>query len=274
MSGVKHSGIADVHVRIERKRAGRGVPPHRLASCEAEAATRGMNFGRGGFGSAPTSTECTGRGACAAGLATRMPCVVAGFSPGLRLYEKGTTPMTLVCIPIQAHAPELGRAFTPVSVRTPSLSAPASDGNMSLALFWVLLALVLLIGEVFTVGFVLGALALAAFAAALSAWTGAALWLQILVFALASALLSALARPLSLRFLHPRGAAVQTNTAALVGAEAMVTEPIDPLASTGRVKVRGDHWRAVPENGLPIAPGTRVLVTEVEGATLRVVPHP
>lgn len=143
---------------------------------------------------------------------------------------------------------------------------------MSSELLWLLLTLALVVGEVLTPTFFLGAIALAALVAAGVAWAGGGLVLQVAAFALGSIAFAAAARPFALRFLHS-ATSLPTNVAALIGAEARVVEAIGP-ESLGRVKVRGDDWRAVSEDGLPIDPGTRVLVTEVEGTTLHVVRHP
>lgn len=144
---------------------------------------------------------------------------------------------------------------------------------MSPALLWFLLAAALLVGEIVTPSFFLAALAIAALGAAVAGFVGAGVWLQVLTFAIAAGLSTALARPLAERFLHSGMRSLPTNVAALIGLEARVTEPIEE-GRMGRVKVRGDDWRAVSDDGLPIAAGARVIVTEVEGTTLHVVRYP
>lgn len=145
---------------------------------------------------------------------------------------------------------------------------------MSPELIWFLLAAALLIGEILTPTFFLGALAVAALGGSVAAWVGAGTWLQVLVFALGAGVTSALARPLAERFLHSGTRQLPTNVDALLGAEARVIESIDAATRTGRVKVRGDDWRAISEDGDPIAAGARVIVTEVDGTTLHVAPYP
>ena len=144
---------------------------------------------------------------------------------------------------------------------------------MSPALLWFLLAAALIVGEIFTPTFFLAALAVAAVAAAIGGWLGLGLWIQVLIFAIGAGICTALARPLAERFLHSGVRSLPTNVAALIGAEARVTESIDPNRM-GQVKVRGDDWRAVSEDGNAIPAGSRVIVTEVEGTTLHVVPYP
>ena len=144
---------------------------------------------------------------------------------------------------------------------------------MSPALLWFLLAAALVVGEIFTPTFFLGALAVAALGAAAAGFLGASLLVQVLTFAVAAGIGTALARPLAERYLHSGVRSLPTNVAALIGAEARVTESID-RDRMGRVKVRGDDWRAVSEDGSAIEAGARVIVTEVDGTTLHVVPYP
>jgi len=58
---------------------------------------------------------------------------------------------------------------------------------------------------------------------------------------------------------------------AALGQRALVLTPIAPHVA-GRVRVRGEEWRAVLEDGAsqPIAQGTEVTVTGVDGVTLLV----
>jgi membrane-bound serine protease (ClpP class) len=60
---------------------------------------------------------------------------------------------------------------------------------------------------------------------------------------------------------------VQTGAEGLVGVAAEVVEACDPI---GRVRLRGEIWRARASS--PAAVGERVTVTGVEGLTLEVGP--
>ena len=130
---------------------------------------------------------------------------------------------------------------------------------------WVILAAVLAIGEVVTLGFLLGLLALAAVAAGIVAALGAGLVAQFVVFIAASLASLALIRPVAQRHLRTP-ARIRTGTAALVGAKAVVTERVNDLS--GQVKIGGETWsaRAFME-GQVIEPGARVEVAKIEGAT-------
>jgi membrane protein implicated in regulation of membrane protease activity len=130
---------------------------------------------------------------------------------------------------------------------------------------WFLLAAALAVGEIFTLAFFLGAIALAAAAAGILAAAGVGLALQLVVFAGATAATLLLLRPVALRHLKTP-AALRTGTAALVGARAIVLERVDDTG--GQVRIGGEVWsaRAFFE-GQVLEPGTRAEVAKIEGAT-------
>ena len=130
---------------------------------------------------------------------------------------------------------------------------------------WIVVAAALAAGEIFTLGFFLGPVALAAGLAALIAAVGGGLVFQLVAFIAGSLASLFLLRPIAVRHLRtPR--ALRTGTAALVGARGTVLERVDDLG--GRVKIGGEVWtaRAMFE-GHVIEPGTRVEVGKIEGAT-------
>jgi membrane protein implicated in regulation of membrane protease activity len=130
---------------------------------------------------------------------------------------------------------------------------------------WIVVAVALAAGEIFTLGFFLGPVALAAGLAALIAALGGGIPFQLLAFIAGSLGSLFVLRPIAVRHLQtPR--ALRTGTAALVGARGTVLERVDDLG--GRVKIGGDVWtaRAMFE-GHVIEPGTRVEVGKIEGAT-------
>jgi membrane protein implicated in regulation of membrane protease activity len=132
-------------------------------------------------------------------------------------------------------------------------------------LLWVVLAALLAVGEVLTLGFLLGLLALAAVAAGIVAAVGGGLVIQFLVFILASIASLAVIRPVAKRHLRTP-AQLRTGTAALVGAKGVVTERVDDLS--GQVKIGGEVWSARAYlDGQVIEPGARVEVAKIEGAT-------
>ncbi len=130
---------------------------------------------------------------------------------------------------------------------------------------WIVLAAVLAAGEIFTLSFFLGPVALAAALAAAIAAAGGGIALQLAAFIGGSLASLLVLRPIAVRDLRtPKP--LRTGTAALVGARGTVLERVDDLG--GRVKIGGEVWtaRAMFE-GQVIEPGVRVEVAKIEGAT-------
>jgi membrane protein implicated in regulation of membrane protease activity len=86
---------------------------------------------------------------------------------------------------------------------------------------WLLIAAALAVGEVFTLAFLLGLVAVAALAAGVVAALGAGVFVQLLVFIAVSIASVALLRPVAKAHLRTP-ARLRTGTAALVGAKAIV----------------------------------------------------
>jgi membrane protein implicated in regulation of membrane protease activity len=135
--------------------------------------------------------------------------------------------------------------------------------------WWLVIAAALAGGEILTLGFFLGPIALAALLATLVAVAGASVPLQIGTFVAASIASLAVVRPIARRHMHTPPA-IRTGTAALVGSRAIVLDRVD--ADSGRVKIGGEVWsaRAYDEDDV-IEPGTRVEVMKIDGATALVV---
>jgi membrane protein implicated in regulation of membrane protease activity len=130
---------------------------------------------------------------------------------------------------------------------------------------WIIAAGVLAVGEMFTLGFFAGPIAVAATLAAIVALAGGGVALQWIVFTVASAAALLVLRPIARRHLRTP-AQLRTGTAALVGAKATVIDRVD--GQGGSVKLGGEIWtaRAYDEDHT-FEPGTRVEVLKIEGAT-------
>lgn len=96
---------------------------------------------------------------------------------------------------------------------------------------------------------------------------GGPVWLQCALFVVGSAVLLFLTRPLAVRLLKKD--AVRTNADSLIGKEAVVTERIDNLRSTGAVQVGGQVWTARSVNPEHIIEKDEiVMVRSIEGVKL------
>ncbi len=134
---------------------------------------------------------------------------------------------------------------------------------------WTGFAIVMGIGEIFTAGFFLLPFAIGAGAAAVLAWLGVALLPQWLVFFGVSIVALVYLR----RFISRQDAAdlPQVGANRWKNVRGVVLAPIDSMAATGMVRIGGEEWRATTD-GSPIDTGTQVVVTEVRGARLVVMP--
>src|SRR5215211_9434046 len=109
--------------------------------------------------------------------------------------------------------------------------------------WWIVAAGLLAVGEMATVSFFLGPIAVAAVLAAVVAAAGVGLPVQWIVFILASLGSLAVLRPIARRHLRTP-ARIRTGTAALVGSRALVLDRVD--ADHGQVKIGGEVWTARP----------------------------
>jgi membrane protein implicated in regulation of membrane protease activity len=133
--------------------------------------------------------------------------------------------------------------------------------------FWIVLAVLLTVGEVLTLSFFLAPFAGGALLAATADLAGAGVAVSLVVFLVTSLLLLALLRPVAKRHLRTP-AQVRTGTAALVGASATVVERIANHEGVGAVRLGGEVWtaRSYDEDEV-LDPGARVHVVEIRGAT-------
>jgi membrane protein implicated in regulation of membrane protease activity len=130
---------------------------------------------------------------------------------------------------------------------------------------WTIVAAAFAVGEMFSLSFFLGPIALAAAIAAVVAAIGPGVEVQFAVFVVCSAASILFLRPIALRHMRTPGA-LRSGTAALIGQRALVLERVD--MDNGQVKIGGEVWTARPydENEV-FEPGTRVDVMKIDGAT-------
>lgn len=132
-------------------------------------------------------------------------------------------------------------------------------------MIWILLAVILAVGEVMSLSFFLAPFAAGALLGAVADLAGANTIVSVLVFLVSSGLFLGFVRPIARRHLHTP-AQIRTGTAALVGQTALVTQRVD--ADAGAVKLAGEVWTARPyEEGEVIEAGRRVHVVQIKGAT-------
>ncbi len=130
---------------------------------------------------------------------------------------------------------------------------------------WLIAAAVLAGGEIATLSFFLGPVALAAVLAAIVAVAGGPTEIQFLVFMVAALLSLIFIRPVARRHLitPPR---IRSGTEALVGQRAVVLETV--TQDGGMVKIAGEVWtaRSYDEDEI-LEKGDRADVIRIDGAT-------
>lgn len=139
---------------------------------------------------------------------------------------------------------------------------------VSSIVIWAVLAVVFLVLEAGTVALVSIWFALGALAALVAALLGAAMWLQVTIFLAVSVLLLALLW----KKVRAKAIGAKTNVDSVIGTEGYVTETIDNVSYTGRVKLGGITWAARSTSGAPIDAGALVKVDRVEGVKVFVSP--
>lgn len=136
---------------------------------------------------------------------------------------------------------------------------------------WAILALLMLIAEIFVPGFFLFCLGIGALGASAAAAMGFGAAVQLVVFSILSLIAFFTIRPLMMKRLW-KGGDHKTNTDALIGRKARVTQEFEPGLRLGRVAVDGDDWRAECTTDRPLHTGDIVRIIRVDSNTLVVEP--
>lgn len=134
-------------------------------------------------------------------------------------------------------------------------------------IFWLILFVVLLVIEIFTMGLTTIWFAGGALVAFILAFVGFGLPVQIIVFLLVSIGLLVLTRPIAMKFFNQERQ--KTNAESLIGQKAIVLERIDTLHGTGRAEVNGMEWSAKTDDTDAIIEAGEVVVIEgIQGVKL------
>ncbi len=140
--------------------------------------------------------------------------------------------------------------------------------TFSVWFYWMIGAVFLALFELLIPGFFLLCFSFAAVLTCLVSLLGVGLNIQLISFIVFTIISLVTIRPLFLKHLKPKEGYTETNTDALFGKDAKVTEEINPQKETGRVKIGGEEWRAVSQDSSVIAVGQRVKVERLSGNKL------
>ena len=132
--------------------------------------------------------------------------------------------------------------------------------------FWIILAIIFLIGELLTGGFYLLSIGIGAIAAAILNYLQFSITAQIIAFILITVIFILISRPLYKK-LNKNTVDKKSNTERLIGLKAKVTEDIDSH-KIGTIKVNGEVWKAISNE--EISKGEEVEIIGIEGVKLKV----
>ena len=141
----------------------------------------------------------------------------------------------------------------------------------NLWLIWIIISILCLILELSSGDFLILCFAIGAAVSAILAGCGASLTVQIILFAVVSALSLLLVRPALIKKLHKPHRERLSNAEAMIGKTGRVSETIE-AGGYGRVAVDGDDWKAVSANGEAIEAGTRVRIVKMDSIIVTVKP--
>jgi len=131
---------------------------------------------------------------------------------------------------------------------------------------WIILGLVLLIGEVFTLDFSLACFGLACLAAAVMSALGLGLYWQLGTVIVVIVALMLTLRPFALKYLIRNSTDLKSNMDALIGRETTVFSVDGDDNKKARAKTDADEW-TVHANA-PLKNGDKVKILKIDGNIL------
>ncbi|MBR5685016.1 MAG: NfeD family protein [Muribaculaceae bacterium] len=138
-------------------------------------------------------------------------------------------------------------------------------------LIWVIISIICLILELSSGDFFILCFAIGSAVAAIVAALVPSVTVQIITFAVVSALSLLLVRPALIKKLHKPHRERLSNAEAMIGRKGRVTEDIE-AGGYGRVAVDGDDWKALSADGNAISKGTRVRIVKMDSIIATVEP--
>lgn len=138
--------------------------------------------------------------------------------------------------------------------------------------FWVIVAIAFAVVEVMTVAFFAVFITIGALAAAVASLLGFGLLVQAIVLGVIGVAGILIARPFLVDRLHMGRPALRSGAESMVGQQAVLLEPIGGVGQPGHVKIAGELWPALTDDGSPLPASTLVVVTALRSTTLIVRP--
>ena len=140
--------------------------------------------------------------------------------------------------------------------------------------FWVIVAIVFAIAEIMTVALFAVFITVGALGAAVVSLLGFNLLVQAIVLGVIGVVGILVARPYLVDRLHIGRPTLRSGADSMVGQQAVLIEPIGGLEKPGHVKIAGELWPALTEDGSSVPAATPVVVTALRSTVLIVRPVP
>jgi membrane protein implicated in regulation of membrane protease activity len=132
---------------------------------------------------------------------------------------------------------------------------------------WTIFGIVLIVVEIFTLGFVLFWFGIGALIAALAGFLGIGFLGQFLIFAVVSISLTFFSRKI---FSNYQNNDILTGIDSIIGQIGTVSNSSKGVLNKGEVKVFGSIWTAISEDGELLTEGEKVEVVRIKGSTIYV----
>lgn len=135
-------------------------------------------------------------------------------------------------------------------------------------IIWLIASIVFFIGEIMTEGFCLFWFSVASLVALFLSLITDNIIIQAGVFFVVAITLLLSTKNLTEKFMRSRPK-VESNIDALIGKKAKVIETLNSIEGSGKVKINGDIWKAIPENDNDtFEVGEQVIVKKIDGVKL------
>ena len=129
--------------------------------------------------------------------------------------------------------------------------------------FWLIVAGLFFVGEIFTLGFLIFWFGIGALFAMIVSFFTTNIIIQTTVFLITSTIFILATKPLVKKFVDLKK--TNTNVFSIIGKKALVIKDIDPIHSSGQIKLNGEVWSAETENDEIIKEGSEVEVLKING---------
>ena len=129
--------------------------------------------------------------------------------------------------------------------------------------FWLIIAGLFFVGEIFTLGFLIFWFGIGALFVMIVSFFTTNIIIQTTVFLITSTIFILATKPLVKKFVDVKK--TNTNVFSIIGKKALVIKDIDPIHSSGQIKLNGEVWSAETENDEIIKKGSEVEVLKING---------